>query len=385
MNDARFDSLTLALHQPPLARRGVMRGLAGLTGLVGLALVGLGDAEARKRKKKRKKKGKGKGGNRGERCNKTVCEGQCVDLDTDPDNCGACGAVCLDDVACVSGRCVLAIGERGDGVFQFDGPLGLAFGANGVAQLADANNRRGVRFSREGLFGVFGELGEEDGQFLRPSGVAVNVGTGDVYVTDVERHCVQRFSDRGDFEATFGFFGGGSEQLNVPSALAIDQQSGNVYITDTGNNQIKELNANLFRLSEIRLVNGPGQFARPEGIALDGNRNLVVADTGNDRIVVTDRDGNFILAFGQTGSANGEFDRPVAVAINRGGIFVVDQGNNRVQQFSADGQFVAAFGRVGAGIGEFDTPTGIATDGDVIGVVDTGNNRVQLVVPAARP
>jgi DNA-binding beta-propeller fold protein YncE len=113
-------------------------------------------------------------------------------------------------------------------------------------------------------------------------------------------------------------------------------------------------------------------------------RNVVVADSGNNRIQVVDQDGGFVRAFGRQGSGNGEFNRPVAVALDpEGNIFVVDQGNNRVQSFSPDGQFLKAFGRQGDGPGEFANPSGIAIDDDgFITVVDTDNHRLQLFVAA---
>jgi hypothetical protein len=36
----------------------------------------------------------------------TVCYGMCVDLDTDPDHCSACGAACAQGLACHNGACV---------------------------------------------------------------------------------------------------------------------------------------------------------------------------------------------------------------------------------------------------------------------------------------
>lgn len=39
------------------------------------------------------------------------CDGACVELDRDPDHCGACGAACSDTELCVDGRCAPPCGE----------------------------------------------------------------------------------------------------------------------------------------------------------------------------------------------------------------------------------------------------------------------------------
>ena len=36
-----------------------------------------------------------------------LCGGRCIDTQTDPDNCGACGTRCARIEACVAGRCAL--------------------------------------------------------------------------------------------------------------------------------------------------------------------------------------------------------------------------------------------------------------------------------------
>ena len=75
-------------------------------------------------------------------------------------------------------------------------------------------------------------------------------------------------------------------------------------------------------------------FTRPNGVAVDEEGNIIVADSRNDRIQVFSSSGTFLTKFGVKGTAPGEFDRPSGICISPEGIIiVVDFGNNRVQMF----------------------------------------------------
>ena len=77
-----------------------------------------------------------------------------------------------------------------------------------------------------------------------------------------------------------------------------------------------------------------GFFTRPNGVAVDEEGNIIVADSRNDRIQVFSSSGVFITKFGLKGTAPGEFDRPSGICISPEGVLiVVDFGNNRVQMF----------------------------------------------------
>ena len=82
--------------------------------------------------------------------------------------------------------------------------------------------------------------------------------------------------------------------------------------------------------------NGQGQFHDPSGIAVDPVGSLYVADTGNDRIQNFDLDGDYLSEVGGFGWDAGRFNRPVGVAVGRGGLelYVADGRNNRIQIFS---------------------------------------------------
>ena len=68
-----------------------------------------------------------------------------------------------------------------------------------------------------------------------------------------------------------------------------------------------------FRLTGVGLLCSPG------GVAVDGAGNFVVADSGNDRVVVFDVAGGFVGAFSGRGSGAGELRSPIGVAVDGAG------------------------------------------------------------------
>jgi len=54
-------------------------------------------------------------------CGTTTCNGDCTDLQTDPNNCGACGSVCEEGFLCSAGACLCAVGVPcNDGCVDLD-------------------------------------------------------------------------------------------------------------------------------------------------------------------------------------------------------------------------------------------------------------------------
>jgi DNA-binding beta-propeller fold protein YncE len=89
-------------------------------------------------------------------------------------------------------------------------------------------------------------------------------------------------------------------------------------------------------------LDGEGEFVGPKGIAVGPGDVIVVADTGNNRVQVFDKDGAFLRLFGTRGDGEGQFKSPEGVGVAPDGtIYVADTGNNRVQLFTLDGAFVA--------------------------------------------
>ena len=137
---------------------------------------------------------------------------------------------------------------------------------------------------------------------------------------------------------------------------------------------------------------GPGQFNNPNGIALDGQGNLYVADSQNNRIQkLSVNGGRPIAQFGTMGTGPGQFNSPTGVAIDQqGNIYVSDWGNHRIQKLSPTGQFLQQWGnsgRFGTELlpgdqpGQFNHPNGLALDskGNLY-VADQDNNRIQKLI-----
>jgi DNA-binding beta-propeller fold protein YncE len=95
-------------------------------------------------------------------------------------------------------------------------------------------------------------------------------------------------------------------------------------------------------------------------------------------------DGTFMLNWGSKAIADGKFNEPAGLSIDRNdNIYVTDNNNNRIQVFTADGTFLTKFGSQGKAIGQFILPEGmgIYMKTALIYVADTGNYRIQVFMP----
>ena len=122
-----------------------------------------------------------------------------------------------------------------------------------------------------------------------------------------------------------------------------------------------------------------GQFDSPREVAVDNSGNVYVVDRSNHRIQKFDASGNFVMGWGSEGTGPGQFFRPEHADIDSAGnTYVADKGNNRIQKFTSNGVFVTMWGTFGTGNGQFNNPQGVAVDGaGNVYVADTNNDRIQ--------
>jgi sugar lactone lactonase YvrE len=209
-----------------------------------------------------------------------------------------------------------------------------------------------------------------------PSGVAVD-GAGNLYIADTDHNRIRMVAApvatgnistvAGNGASSYSGDGGPATAatLIAPGGLALDG-AGNVFIADSGNNAIREINAVTGIITTVAGNGTPGNSGDggaataanlngPQGITVDADGNLWIADTGNNVIrEVTAADGKIKTVAG-TGTAgfagdNGpavsaQLNAPYAIAFDlNGDWFIPDSNNFRVRKVDTTGAITTIAG-----------------------------------------
>ena len=266
-------------------------------------------------------------------------------------------------------RPVLSFGEQ-----ILKEPWGVAVNEQDEIAVSDVDNHKIHLFKSDGThFRSFGGEGTQLGEFNRPAGITFHVDN--IIVAEQNNNRVQEVSKQGQYLSHFGEKGSLDRQLNHPCGLSIDSD-GNILVADFNNKLIKVFSAGGQFLSKI---GKEGSFTKPFH-CIQHDNYLIVSDSGDHSVTLFDRKGNFLYKFGKRGNADGEFNTPRCLSMDKAGhLMVCDEQNNRIQVFDLSGKFVAKFGTKGSGMGEFDVPgsAAVLSDGKIV-VTDLPNNRIQI-------
>ena len=164
---------------------------------------------------------------------------------------------------------------------------------------------------------------------------------------------------------------------NCVHSLVDDGEKGYVPIGQTA--EAQESSTKTQKIGEYG--SGDGQLDSPSGIAFDSDENLLVVDTGNNRVQKFSRDGKFIKTI-ISGDGEGALNMPWGIAVNhKGEILVSDWRNNRINIYDSNGKYISSFGEIPNSLGQDYTqlsgPAGLSIDDDGdIYVADRDNDRV---------
>ena len=195
----------------------------------------------------------------------------------------------------------------------------------------------------EAYLGEGGRYGDDDGEFIWPTGLALD-NQQNLYVTDEWLNRVSIFDGDCNFLGLWGASGEGKGEFNGPSGIAIDTED-NLYIVDSRNHRVQKFTREGRFLAQWgRLGSGQGELNTPWGITLDHQGSVYVADHKNHRVQKFTPEGEYVATFGSYGTGREQMNRPSDVAVDPDGdVYVCDWANNRVQAFGPDGGFITGF------------------------------------------
>lgn len=199
-------------------------------------------------------------------------------------------------------------------------------------------------------------VGDQSGErrLRKPTGLAAHDGV--IYVADTGWDTVLALDLKNGVFDTIRDEGAG--KLRVPVAIAIDSQ-GNKFVADTERNQVVQFDQE----NEFVYAYGEPEKIRPAGVAVD-DKLLYVTNRSEHRVEIFDRaTKKSVRTIGEFGDAEGQFNIPTSLSLDRNGhLFVTDAANFRIQEFDRDGKHVKSFGLLGDGPGTFARPRGHGVD-----------------------
>ncbi len=319
----------------------------------------------------------------------------------------------------------IVIGTRGVGVGEFNKPRSVACDTNGNVYAADMTGRV-QKCSPEGQYLLSWQMPQTD--LGKPKGMGRD-RDGNIIVVEPHYQRVNHFTPDGKLVLQWGCRGTNEGCFMLPRGIAENSRGEFLVSEYMGNERVQRFSifqspmpqgqsqlidqAHVqgsttnwpYRKSDEPLPSqaqqlpdrrtgatllqiigrpgtGPGEFNRAEGVCVDAQDRIYVADSCNHRIQIFAVDGKFLREFGHAGTKLGELSYPYDVAVDKAGnIFVCEFGNSRIQVFDVNCQPVEIIGGPGTEPGRFANPWGVALDasGNLF-VADALNHRVQKLV-----
>lgn len=217
---------------------------------------------------------------------------------------------------------------------------------------------------------VYGKEDESVLAIKKPYGVDMH--DGKIYVCDLRNAALTVMDLRKRQTLVLGRTGG--ETLQTPSDIVI-APDGYKYVSDVGKGRIfifdpNEKSAGSFGIDGLK----------PTGMALRGDE-LFVCNFTSQRVEIFNRKtGEHLRYIGEQGMGDGQFIRPLGIAIDKqGNLYVCDVMKCTVQKFDPSGKFIQSFGTISANVGGLVRPKQMAVDDEgTLYVVDAAFQNVQL-------
>ncbi len=198
-----------------------------------------------------------------------------------------------------------------------------------------------------------------------------------------------RSVEQADYEFVAAWGGKGQKPGRFDHPTGVEVAGDEVFVSDSGNHRIQVFDRDGNFKRQFGIQDQSGRLGRPMNLAIKDS-TLYIADEAHDSIQMYGLDGTPKGSIGGEGSEPGQFRNPGGVAVgSNGGLFVADYYNHRIQELQADGTFANQWGTTGeAGVRpeQFNYPTDVAVGprNHFLYVADGYNNRVQVLALSPR-
>ncbi|MDD4029326.1 MAG: stalk domain-containing protein [Caldisericia bacterium] len=154
-----------------------------------------------------------------------------------------------------------------------------------------------------------------------------------IFILDIDQHCIIVLNRSGEYLYTIGEYGTDLGQFVFPQAICSFDDK--LVVADAGNArvQILDLLGNPI-FSFGKQGTSEEDFLLIKGIYATHDK-VYVSDAGNHKVVVFSHDGQFIESYGEKGHERGKLLHPQGLAVDAlGNIIVADTGNDRIQKIN---------------------------------------------------
>lgn len=216
---------------------------------------------------------------------------------------------------------------------------------------------------------------------------------------------------------------GEQKPVMISKPFGIEIKNGKIYVCDINLKGLVIIDLEKNKV-EYFMPSGKGRLKLPHNCFIDENEFLYIADGNRHQIVIFDKEGNYINAFGKGGEDYKPTDvfvydnkiwvanvksfsidvyekaspnkflysfpenqqnntqklfQPTNIFINNNKVYVTDFGDFKIKIFNLNGEFIESVGSYGNNLGQFVRPKGIAVDKESnLFVVDAGFENTQI-------
>lgn len=298
--------------------------------------------------------------------------------------------------------------------YNLKGPVAVSFGRKNDIYVVDSGNSRIIKFNINGIYlSQWGIEGKATGEFMVPLYAVAYGSPKRIYVVDSGNSRIQIFKPNGEFVSEFGasknskrilteptFIGFAYNKIYVANSGADDiiiyfkngqfyERIGNATIRSSSNKANSGLkgkkgikrnnNSRVFSQSSSK----PIALKKPVSIAFS-KKYIYVSDYGVSKILVFNRQFDYIGSIGIPGEKGYQLYHPVGIVYKKGYLFVANYGRSILTVFKLENGYDVVksynFGTPGVGGRNFnhESNISISANGEYMAAADTNNNRVLI-------